>query len=63
MDVELASVAFAQLGERVAIAAAGSRDSGSLFGLRGVSSNRFGADRHRHDRFDGGSARQSSVIG
>jgi hypothetical protein len=60
--MELAPVALAQVGERVSIAAARSRDGGCLFG-RCRGSNRFGSDRHRHDRLDAGMADQSSVIG
>jgi hypothetical protein len=62
VDMERAPVALAQVGARVAIARTGSRDGGCLFGsCRG--SNRIGSDRHRHDRFDGGIADQSSVTG
>ena len=60
MDVELAAVPLAQRGEGIAIAAAG-RGHGRRFlgGLGG--SNRFRADGHRHVRFDGERAGQSSV--
>jgi hypothetical protein len=60
MDVELAAVPLAQRGERIAIAAAGRRHGRCFLGGWG-GSNRFRADGHRHVRFDGESAGQSSV--
>jgi hypothetical protein len=59
--MELPPVALTQVSERVTVASSRGRDR-SCFLRAWRQSNWFGADRHRHDRFDGTDARESSVI-